>query len=122
MDFPLVSSGMFMNKILKGFEAEIHKEKSGEVFRDKPMFSEEGFVCFTSKWEHVVRVSLYQGWPTLSRFLYASRFRVLVWFKFLLLLVGHTKLPTYMLIIHSKEVMNLKYIMYYNIKRYHNYA
>lgn len=48
-----------MKKILlKVFAAEICKEKSGEVFGDKPVFPDEGLVCIMSNWEPPGRVHL----------------------------------------------------------------
>lgn len=48
-----------MKKILlKVFVVEICKEKSGEVFGDKFVFLDEGFVCIMSNWEFFGRVYL----------------------------------------------------------------
>ena len=48
MDFPLPTSGTRPWV----FETEIYKEKNGEVFRHKSMFSETESVCITSTSEH----------------------------------------------------------------------
>lgn len=109
-----------MNKILlKEYLKQKYVKRKMEKFLEMNRYFQRRDLSASQVNGVHVRVSLYEGLETVpSRFLW---FRVLVWLRFLLL-VRSMDLSTWMLIVHSKEVVNLKYIVCCNIERCRNYA